>query len=149
MIGQIAEDVSLIVLSDERIKGSLKQLISNVSGTFSLSVKYYVYFIALTMAISQLGFAALTLNIIVATLSLIIASSVIILFYFGVKDYIPNFLAGEYIKNNGIVKEGDSIKVDGCEGKVEEIGVLHTLIKKGKDNFIVPNSLILNKITKK
>ena len=149
MIGQIAEDVSLIVLSDDRIKGSFKDLISNLSVTFSLAVKYYVYFIALTMAIAQLGFAALTLNIIVATLSLIIASSLIIMFYFGVKDFLPNAIAGEYIRNNGLIKEGDSLKVNEFEGKVEEIGTLHTTLKNRKDVYTVPNSLILNNITKK
>lgn len=149
MVGQIAEDVSLIVLSDDRIKGSLKDLISNISVTFSLAVKYYVYFIALTMAIAQLGFAALTLNIIVATLSLIIASSLIIMFYFGVRDFLPNIIAGEYIKNNGLIKEGDSLKVNEFEGKVEEIGALHTTLKNRKDVYTVPNSLILNNTTKK
>lgn len=149
MVGQIAEDVSLIVLSDDRIKGSLKDLISNISVTFSLAVKYYVYFIALTMAIAQLGFAALTLNIIVATLSLIIASSLIIMFYFGVRDFLPNIIAGEYIKNNGLIKEGDSLKVNEFEGKVEQIGTLHTTLKNRKDVYTVPNSLILNNTTKK
>ncbi len=149
MVGQIAEDASLIVLSDDRIKGSFKNLISSVSVTFSLAVKYYIYFIALTMAVSQLGFAALTLNIIVATLSLIIASSVIIMLYFGMKDFLPNFLAGEYIKNNGLINEGDKIKIDGVEGTVEEVGALHTSLKNRKDVYTVPNTSILNKIVKK
>jgi hypothetical protein len=149
MLGQLGENITLIVLSDDRIKGSFKDLLSNISITFSLAVKYYVYLIALTMAISQLGFAALTLNIIVATLSLIIASSVVILFYFGLKDFLPNILAGEYIKSNGLIKEGEKIKVDEFEGVVEEVGAIHTILVNKKDKYNVPNKLILNKVVKK
>jgi hypothetical protein len=71
------------------------------------------------------------------------------MFYLSLKDFLPNVLAGEYMKNNGLIVEGEKVKSDIFEGKIENIGATHTTLTNKKDKMNVPNSLILNNVLKK
>ncbi len=145
MIAEIAENITLIVLSDERFGASFKELQINLSGTVGLAVKYYVYLIALTMALSQLGFAAIPLEILIAVISLGITAALVIGGYLLTRDVLPNISAGEYLKSRGKVKEGDYVKIGDVKGIVAKVGSVYTEIVDKKTVHLVPNEHMLKK----
>ena len=68
-----------------------------------------------------------------------------------VRDFLPNFFAGMFAVKNKLVKKGDNIKIDGVEGKVDNIGITSIRIKTKKgDVVIIPNShLVKSDLIKK
>lgn len=59
------------------------------------------------------------------------------------KDNISNFASGLILVGTGLYHQGDCIKVDGKEGKVDEITFLFTIIYTyNKQKIIIPNSKI-------
>lgn len=146
MIAEIAENITLIIFSEERFGPSIRELQINLSGTVGLAVKYYIYMIALTMALSQLGFAAIPLEILIAVVSLGITAGAVIGGYLLAKDMLPSLSAGEYIKNRMKIKEGDIIKVGDAKGKVVKVGSVYTKISDKNIVCLVPNSHLLKKV---
>lgn len=121
------------------IKISMEELISHF-------ITYLVYFLALVMALNQIGLTTTLLNIISAGIIILI----IIFILLGIKDFIPNILAGIFIHQKGMVKEGDRIKVKDIKGKIVHINLVDTRLKTREGDLIyIPNSvLIRNELTK-
>lgn len=111
----------------------------DIEGAISSFAAYAVYFIALILALSQMGVASTAAYIISVAVILIVLAS----FFLGIKDFVPNFIAGIRLSRKGI-KEGDNIKVDGVEGKIAHFDLIETRIttKKG-DTIFMPNSVML------
>ena len=61
---------------------------------------------------------------------------------FAVKDALSNFLAGVLLLIYQPFTNGDWVSVAGCEGQVEEINLRYTVIRKEKDTYLVPNSIL-------
>ncbi|MCP3682911.1 MAG: mechanosensitive ion channel [bacterium] len=122
------------------IKLSLEEIIS----TF---VSYFTYFVSFVLALDQLGVDTLVFNIIAAGVIVVIVLSALL----AVKDFIPNVVAGFFIKQKGLIKKGDKIKFGDLEGKIVQIELIETRLEtKKKDMIFVPNSAILKgKIVKK
>ena len=99
------------------------------------------------MALDILKLTSSILYIIAAMIMVIIIFSVAI----SIKDFIPNIIAGIYIHKKKLFKEGDNIKIDNIEGKVQQITLTEImLITKKGDQVHIPNSILAKKkITKK
>lgn len=109
-------------------------------------VKYIVYFIAIIMALNQIGLTTLILNIILV----VILALLIVFIILAVKDFIPNVVAGFFLSQKDIIKKGDKIKVKDIEGKVVHINLVETKIKTSKDDIIfIPNSVLTKRIVVK
>ena len=105
----------------------------------NLIVRYFVYFIFIVMALNQIGITTIVLNMITGAVFIIIILSI----FLGIKDFIPNFIAGLAIHRKGFVKQGDKIKLNGMQGKIEQISLVQTSIKTAKGDLIfIPNSLL-------
>ena len=114
-----------ITVSSEKIIGSF--------------IKYFTYFIFIVMALNQLGLTTTLLNMVSGAVLLVIILSI----FLGIKDFVPNLLAGAVIYRKRLVTEGDRIKVRGVEGKVISIDLLETKVETRKKDIIhLPNSLI-------
>lgn len=112
-------------------KFSLEKLISNFAA-------YFIYFIAIIMALNSLGLTTAVLNMISAAVIIII----IISFILAVKDFFPNLMAGIMIKSKKLFDEGDVIQIKEVKGRVSFIGFLETrLLTAGKEEVIIPNSI--------
>ena len=98
------------------------------------------------MALTQIGFATIVLHMISAAVIIIIVLSI----FLGIKDFIPNMLAGFYIYKKKLVQENEHIKVHDIEGKVIHVNLIETRIKTKKGDIIhIPNSIITkNEVTK-
>ena len=117
------------------IKISLEQLISNFT-------KYFIYFIAVIWALTEIGLTTTILNMISAVVLLLIIISLIL----AIKDFIPNAFAGFFIYRKGMFKQGDKISIHNLEGTIQKITLIETEIRTNKgDTIYIPNSFITKK----
>ena len=86
-----------------KLKLPLEELISRF-------VMYIVSFIALIIALNELGLTATILYFILIAVLLIIVVLIILAF----KDFVPNITAGIYIHQRGNIKAGDNISINSC-----------------------------------
>lgn len=126
-------EVDRIVKQTAKIKASIEKLASRF-------VAYFVYFIAVIAALNQLGLTTTILHMVAAAVLIVIGVSVML----GVKDFIPNFLAGIHIQKKGMIKKGDVVRIRGTEGKVAGMDMTEIKLKTRKGDIIFfPNSLVI------
>ena len=107
-----------------------------IAGTFTT---YFVYFVTIVIVLQQIGIATTILHMISAGVIIII----VLAMFLGVKDFIPNAIAGLFIAREKIIVVGETIKVKGITGKVTRINLVETkLITKSQDVVHIPNSAI-------
>ena len=141
----IAKLVSRLVqriLHEAELDSLLKKAGAKVSFELALShiAEYFVYFITIIFALNALGITAFVMYIIaIAAVALLIISV-----FLGMKDFIPNFMAGWYIYRNDLLKEGKKVKINSVSGKVVKMSLLNARIKTPKGDLIyMPNSVII------
>ncbi|RME78005.1 hypothetical protein D6774_02570 [Candidatus Woesearchaeota archaeon] len=101
---------------------------------------YFLYFITIVMVLQHLGLATTVLNMIAGAIIIIIVLST----FLGIKDFIPNIIAGIVLRQKDFLKVGDVIKVKGMKGRVVEITFLETKIETTKKDMIfIPNSVLI------
>ena len=124
----------------------LNKLIKEATGIkFSLAeivgmiVKYLTYFIFIVIALNQIGITTIVLNMITGAVFILL----ILAIFLGIKDFIPNFIAGLSIISRGNIKKGDLIQVNSTKGRIQNISLMQTLVKTSKGDIIfLPNSLL-------
>ncbi|NMC58707.1 MAG: mechanosensitive ion channel [Candidatus Methanofastidiosa archaeon] len=113
---------------------------------FGKGVRYFIYILVGTMALTQLKVSTGIL-VITITIILVLWSTIVIL---GMKNIIPNFFSGIFIVFYRHINVGDKIEVEDTKGVVEEVSLVFTKIKRDDGKYVmIPNSKILeNVITK-
>lgn len=102
--------------------------------------RYAVYLVGIVWALAELGLATRIMEILLAVIFVLIAVFVILAF----KDFIPNIMAGFFLHQKGVVREGDYIRVKSVEGKVVGIDFIETRIRmRNGDIIMVPNSILM------
>lgn len=131
-------EIDRVLKSAARIRFSIEKIV----GSF---VKYFIYFIFIVMALNQLGLTTTLLYIISAAVILLVVLAV----FLGIKDFVPNLLAGIFIHRKGLVKPGDVIEVKGIRGKVISIDLVEARINTGKgDTIYIPNSVLTRDVVR-
>jgi len=103
-------------------------------------IEYFIYIVAIVMALNQLGVTTTVLQIILGGIAIMVILFVLI----SIKDFVPNMIAGYFMQKKQIVKKGDMIKVQNTAGKVENVGLVETeVITKNKDKIFIPNSTMV------
>lgn len=134
LLQKILSEIELnnIIKKATHIKINLEEIISSF-------ITYFIYFISIVMALSQLGLTTTVLNMISGAVIVVIIISI----FLGIKDFVPNLIAGIFIHRKGFVNEGDRIRVKGIEGKIVHINLVETRIKTKKgDLMYVPNTML-------
>jgi len=149
IIGRVLEHLIIKLLHELDTNKILKQhgIRVPVEELLGVIVKYIVYILGIIFALNQLGLTRLILNIILFSFLLLILAFIIL----AVKDFIPNVIAGLYIRQKNKIKPDDFIKVNNTEGKVMAVDLIETKIKtKDNDTIFIPNSILIkSKIIKK
>lgn len=151
VIGRLAGNFTKRLLKEIELNKILKKtakIEAKIEDTIGQIVSYIIYFFAALMALSQLGIATTVLIVIAIGVVIVI----VLAFALGVKDFIPNIIAGIMINKNKLFKEGDVIDVAGVKGKVTHLKLIETEIKSKNDSIFIPNSTIIKsqlKIIKK
>ncbi|MBT7903214.1 mechanosensitive ion channel family protein [Candidatus Woesearchaeota archaeon] len=100
---------------------------------------YFVYFVTVVIVLQQIGLATTILNMIAGAIILIIILST----FLGVKDFIPNAIAGVVIQSKQLIKPDEIIKVKGMKGKVSHISLVETKLETEEGDVIfIPNSVL-------
>ena len=117
------------------IKISLEEIISHF-------LTYFIYFIAIIWALSEIGLTTTVLNMISAAILILIIISIIL----AIKDFVPNFFSSLFILQKELIKPGNKIEIDKIQGKVKKIGLIETeIITKKGDIIYIPNSILTKK----
>jgi small-conductance mechanosensitive channel len=149
IIGKILGRLLQKILHEFETDKALK----NVAGiNFSIEhligslLTYFIYFIAIIMALNQIGLTSIILNMLSGAVILLILISIIL----AIKDFVPNMIAGIFIFQKEIIKKGDIISFDKIKTKVLETTLIETKLEsKSKDTIYIPNSILIKKeITK-
>lgn len=107
--------------------------------TIGIAIRYFIYFITIVVALNQIGWTSFVVNLIAAAVFVLVLVAILL----GVKDFVPNFIAGIRIHQRGFVKQGDFIRVRDIEGEVMQVNLLDTRIKTVTgDVLFVPNSIL-------
>ena len=100
-------------------------------------LKYLIYFVTITLILTQLGVSTRILVIILVVFLVIISIFLILAF----KDWIPNLISNFYLKRTDKIKVGDVIKVKGIKGRVMAMNMLETKIETvNKEIIFIPNA---------
>lgn len=149
VIAKLAGRLVQRVLHEAEMDVLLKKAGAKVSFEAALShiAEYFVYFITIIFALNQLGITVVVLYILaVAALAVLIISV-----FLGMRDFIPNFMAGWYIYRKELIKEGQYVKINDVSGKLVKLSLLDARIRTKKGDLIyLPNSAVIrSKIVKK
>jgi small conductance mechanosensitive channel len=110
--------------------------IEEIAETFTT---YFIYFITIVLVLQQIGLATTILHLIAAGIIILIVLST----FLGIKDFIPNAVAGFFIISKKELKVGQKIKVKGLTGRIIEITLVETKIEtKTGDIIFIPNSVL-------
>jgi small-conductance mechanosensitive channel len=107
-------------------------------------VNFIVSFFGALIALTVLGLTGPLAKLAAAALLVLIAAGVLL----GVKDYIPNLIAGFYIQKKKIFEEGDYVETEQVRGRVKKIYLTETEIDSKGDIIFAPNSLFVRKTVK-
>jgi small conductance mechanosensitive channel len=108
--------------------------------TLSTVLSYLIYFIAVVMALNHIGLTTVALYIVVGGAVLLVIIATVL----GIKDFIPNMIAGFFIYRKGMFTVGQRIIVKNLEGRVKKISIVETELEtKQGDMIYVPNSLLV------
>ncbi|MBW2968432.1 mechanosensitive ion channel family protein [Candidatus Woesearchaeota archaeon] len=110
--------------------------IEEIAETFTT---YFIYFVTIVLVLQQIGLVSTILHMIAAGIIILIILST----FLGIKDFIPNAIAGFLIQGRKAFKVGQKIKVKGMTGVIIEINLLETKIEtKNGDIIFIPNSVL-------
>ncbi|MBI2667173.1 mechanosensitive ion channel [Candidatus Woesearchaeota archaeon] len=144
IIARLSSNLTKKILNELETNKILKEQAGvkiQVEEFLSSVIKYIIYFIAIIIALNQLGLTTKVLYALLITILVILVGFIILAF----KDFIPNVVAGFMIYQKDKVKPGDVIRVKDIEGKVIHVDLIETRIKTKKNDIVyIPNS-ILNK----
>lgn len=136
VFGAILGDKAAVIVS-ERLK-SVK--VSEI-GVLPSVVRYSVIFLAVLMALSQLGVSTFALYILLAAyLFGAVAVSLVAL-----RLVLPSVVSGLYVISTHQYGVGDTVRVGDTEGVVQEVDLLTTRIDDGDREHVVPNSVVFEK----
>jgi len=141
VVSRLLERLAYKVLHELEIDSWLKKAGVRFAAeqTASSAIRYFGYFITVLVALNQIGLTSFVVN----AVAVVIMVFVIVAILLGIKDFVPNFIAGIRIHQRGFVKEGDIIRVRDIEGEVRQVTLLDTRIKTVTgDVLFVPNSML-------
>lgn len=150
IIGKLAGRLMQKILHQFEVDVAFKKAAGikvTIEGIIGSIITYFIYFIAVVMALNQFGLTTQVLYIV----SISVIVFVIVALLLAIKDFVPNFFAGFFIFRKGIINVGDRIKLKNIEGKVIEVGLVETKVEtKNKDHIFIPHSeMIKSELTVK
>lgn len=129
-------ELDRVLREQTRIKIPVEQFLSSL-------VKYVIYFVAIILALNQLGLRTAILNVILA----IILIAIVIFMILAVKDFLPNLVSGIMLYQKRNIKAGNRILVNNIEGEVLHISLIETKVRtRNGDIVYIPNSILTKNV---
>ncbi|MFB6220891.1 MAG: mechanosensitive ion channel domain-containing protein [Halolamina sp.] len=133
IVGVVVGDKVELLLSERLRSIKLPQV-----GVIPTAAKYSVVYVALVVALDQVGVATFALVVLLALYALALV-------VFGVvagKDLLTSAAAGVYLLLNEPYGIGDTVKIGDQRGVVQEIDVFVTQIESAGEEYVVPNNRV-------
>ncbi|ELY58176.1 MscS Mechanosensitive ion channel [Natronococcus amylolyticus DSM 10524] len=130
IVGFIVADKSELVVSEYLRSVKLPEV-----SVIPKVVKYTVLYVALIIALGQIGVHILALLILLA----VYATGVIVVGTFAFQDFLVSSAAGIYLLLNQPYGIGDRVRVGEQTGIVQEVDLFVTKIEDDSEEYIVPN----------
>ena len=133
IVGIVLGDKLELLLSERLRSIKLPQV-----GVVPTAAKYSVFYVAIVVALDQLGVATFALVVLLALYALA-------LLVFGVvagKELLTSAAAGLYLFLNEPYGIGDTVKIGDERGVVQEIDVFVTHIESAGEEYVVPNNRV-------
>ncbi len=140
VVGFIIADFFGKVFEEAASKAFNEDTLSKFSGGL---IKYSISMIAIVIALSLIGLDTSAIVILFGAIMVV----VIIIVTFGMKDLIPNFIAGLSLRKD--IRVGDRIKIKNYSGKVASFGPYSVEIRNGKKSYRIPNSILYSEISER
>ena len=133
ILGLVLGDKAKLVV-DERLKSVKLPEVTVVSDV----IKYSIFYIAILIALSQLGVATSALLILLGVYTF----GLVFLGGLALKDLLAAGAAGTYLLLSQPYSIGDEVKIDGTRGIVQEINVFVTHVESDGEEYIIPNQRV-------
>ncbi|WP_323190371.1 mechanosensitive ion channel domain-containing protein [Halostella sp. PRR32] len=134
IVGFVVADKAELIIS-ERLRGVKLPEVSILPKV----VKYSVLYIASLVALGQIGVNTDALIVLLA----VYVFGLVFLGGLAFKDFLASGAAGVYLLLNEPYGIGDNVRIGKHEGIVQEVDVFVTHIENDEEEFIVPNSRVL------
>lgn len=130
VVGVVLGDKVELVISERLSDLKLPQ-----AGWIPVVAKYSVFYIAVLVALGQIGVATSALVVLLGsyTLGLIVFGAL------AFRDLLASAAAGIYLLLNQPYGIGDRVRIGETEGIVQEVDIVATRIESGDEEFVVPN----------
>jgi len=135
IVGVVVGDKLELLLSEGLRSVKLPQV-----GIVPTAVKYSIFYVALVLALEQLGVATFALLVLLALYALALV-------VFGVvagKELLTSAAAGIYLFLNEPYGIGDTVKIGDQRGVVQEIDTFVTHIESAGEEYVVPNNRVFS-----
>lgn len=109
------------------------------AGLIPKFINYSIVFVAVLVALGQLGMADDALLVLLAAY----AFGLIFLGGLACKDLLASSAAGFYLLLSEPVSIGDEVRIDGMDGIVQEIDVFAIHVENDTEEFIIPNHRVV------
>ena len=142
IIGLVVKKILKKVLHEIELDKTVNRLGKDYSLENKLSqmAAYIIYFLALIIFLNQLGITSIILYLVAGIILLLLGAT----FLLGVKDFIPNFIAGITIYRKGNLAVGKKLTVNKISGKIVKMGLLEIEVEtRKKDRIFIPNVLLV------
>jgi small-conductance mechanosensitive channel len=133
IVGVITGDKIALYVS-ERLKGVKVPEV----GLLATLAKYSVFYVAVLIALSQLGVATLPLVVLLAAY----AFGVVFVGGLATKDLLAAGAAGIYLLLTEPYAIGDEVEVDGRRGIVQEVNTFVTRVETDGEEHVIPNDRV-------
>jgi small-conductance mechanosensitive channel len=108
--------------------------LKTLSDTIGSIAEYFIYTATLLIVLQQFGLTKLVLGIIGLIAVIVIGFSLLL----AIRDFIPNFVAGMFIRKTMKKHLGKKVQLGGIKGRLERIGPVASVIKN-KDEHHIPH----------
>ncbi|UCE73233.1 MAG: mechanosensitive ion channel [Methanomassiliicoccales archaeon] len=110
----------------------------------SKAAQFLVIYLAVVMALAQVGVAVPILYIVFAIVAAAVFIGLGVGFAYGSKDIFHNLVG--FIQTDKTMEVGQKVKVDKFEGTIEEIGRYHMVLKTKTGKIRIPHSMLTKAI---
>lgn len=133
IVGVVVGDKIQLVIGERLTGVKLPEI-----GVFPRLAKFTVFYIAILVALSQLGVATLALVVLLAGYLF----AVVFLGGLALSDLLKSAAAGSYLLLEQPYAIGDEIQLGDHRGVVQEVNLFVTHIEDDGEEFIIPNSTV-------
>lgn len=105
-----------------------------ISNSIASLVQYVIYTVTLFIILQQFGLTKIVLIIVVIIAFLVFAFSLLL----AVRDFVPNAVAGLWLRKKLRPYIGKNIKIGNVKGRLKRVGVVSSIIKD-EEEYHVPH----------